>query len=124
MKFFIENILFGVDNPDSELVIPYGVTSITGKAFSGENRITSVVIPDTVTQIGAGAFSKCENLTSVSIPASVTYMGQFVFYDCIALKKINFSGTKAQWEKIENNAGWQGGLGAYTVYCTDGEINR
>jgi len=59
----------------TNVVIPEGVTSIEGCAFSGCTRLTNVVIPQSVTRIGAMAFSGCSSLTSIRIPSSVTEWG-------------------------------------------------
>ena len=48
----------------TDIVIPYGVTSIGGYAFSGCKNITNVIIPDSVTFICEFAF----NLNGQFIP--------------------------------------------------------
>lgn len=54
-------------NPVTDLVIPDGVTSIGGYAFSGYKNLAGITIPDTVTEIGQSAFYGCENLKTVRI---------------------------------------------------------
>ena len=73
---------------DTEVVIPEGVTSIGGYAFSGCSSLTSVTIPDSVTRIGIYAFKGCSSLTSVTIPESVTSIGDYVFYNCSSLTSV------------------------------------
>lgn len=95
----------------TNLVIPYGVTTIGESAFSNCKSITSVTlpnsvtsisdygfywcinlidinIPDSITNIGHSAFSGCKKLSSISIPDSVTNIGTSAFMDCISLVNV------------------------------------
>ncbi|MDR0456169.1 MAG: leucine-rich repeat domain-containing protein [Treponema sp.] len=57
-------------------VIPDGVTSIAGYAFSGCSGLTSITIPNSVTSIGSSAFSFCSGLTSITLPfVGATFFG-------------------------------------------------
>ena len=69
-------------------VIPNGVTSIGGGAFSGCTGLTSVIIPNGVTSIGFTAFSECSVLSSVVIPNSVTTIGDGAFSSCSGLTSV------------------------------------
>ena len=103
----------------TSITIPDSVTSIDWGAFSGCTGLTSITIPDSVTSIGGYAFSGCAGLTSVTIPDSVTSIDVNAFRDCTGLTSIKFQGTKAQWYAIEGI----NGIGVRcTVYCTDGNI--
>ena len=70
------------------------------------------------------AFSGCEELTIVVIPASVTEIGETAFGGCTALTDILYPGTVAQWQAITKGNDWDGNTGAYTVHCTDGDLNK
>lgn len=81
--------------------------------------ITNLVIPNGVTSIGGFAFSRCTGLTSITIPDSVTSIDWGAFSGCTGLTSIKFQGTKAQWYAIEG-INW---IDVHcTVYCTDGNI--
>jgi hypothetical protein len=42
----------------------------------------------------------------------------------MSLTEIHYAGTKEGWEKIRFMNGWDNNTGEYTIYCTDGEINK
>lgn len=77
-----------------------------------------------VTTIGYGAFCDCSGLTSITIPDGVTSIDSYAFSGCSGLKRINFNGTKAQWNAIRKGDCWSYNTGNFTVYCTDGTISK
>lgn len=110
--FVIENgRLTGYQGQGGEVVLPDTVTSISTKAFYGNDDITSVYIPDSVTdieresfrfcsqlqsvrlpeglgEIGIGTFECCPRLSSIEIPDTVTSIGGYAFDYCYELKNI------------------------------------
>ena len=77
---------------DDESSAPWNVYS---------TEIKTVMIENGVTNVGKYAFSGCESLTSVTIPKSVTKIGDDTFKNCTNLTDVHYSGTKAQWDKVE-----------------------
>ncbi|MBR6604940.1 MAG: leucine-rich repeat domain-containing protein, partial [Prevotella sp.] len=73
----------------TELIIPYGVTSIGDYAFQYLSSLTSAIIPNSVTSIGESAFYACSSLATIAIPNSVTSIGEGAFYGCSKLNSIN-----------------------------------
>ena len=65
--------------------LPYRITSIGAKAFSGSYSLKSVTIPNSVTSIGDLAFEDCRMLESIVIPYSVTSIGEYAFLRCESL---------------------------------------
>lgn len=65
-RFIIEDgVLKGFSEgheSETDIAIPYGVTSIDNCAFCGCSSLTSVKIPNSVTSIGFGAFCGCSSL--------------------------------------------------------------
>ena len=72
----------------TELVIPEGVTTISGDAFSGCSSLTSVIISNTVTRIDDYAFFECTGLTSATIPDSVRNIDEHAFAYCTGLTSV------------------------------------
>lgn len=76
-----------------------------------------MTIPRGVVTIDSNAFEDCTSLASVTIPRSVTEIGYRAFYNCSPNLKIQYDGTKAQWEAI-------GYKSKATVHCSDGVVAR
>lgn len=77
--------------------------------------VSDVVIPEGVTSIGGYAFSKCSGLTSISIPNSVTTISKDAFSSCV-LEKSNFVNNSSLDAEANNYWGaivydsYQGGV--------------
>ncbi|MGI6572947.1 MAG: leucine-rich repeat protein [Fermentimonas sp.] len=65
----------------THFVIPSGVTTLDGGAFSSCRQLQEVSLPETITRIHEGTFSRCSSLNSITIPASVTDIDNMAFYD-------------------------------------------
>lgn len=118
---YTSNLYIG-NEPVTDLVVPSTVTEIKAYAFYNYGGLTSVVISDGVTSIGEFAFA-ASGLTSVKLPNNVT-IGDDAFYYCSALTRIEYNGTKAEWQALSKGTDWNHGTGNYTVSCTDGELSK
>ena len=108
----------------TSVMLSNGVTSIGGSTFYGCSKLTSIALPDSVKSINSSAFYGCSSLTEITIPDSVTVIQYYAFRSCRSLRKIIYKGTKAQWNAISKGPDWDVITGAYTVYCSDGEIEK
>ncbi len=108
----------------TSVTIGNGVTSIGDWAFEDCDSLTSITIPDSVTSIGRYAFYNCSKLTSVTIGDSVTSIGYGAFYNCSKLTSVNYNGTISQWNNILKGYDWNYSTGKYTVYCTNGKLDK
>ncbi|MEG0306087.1 MAG: leucine-rich repeat domain-containing protein, partial [Oscillospiraceae bacterium] len=90
--------------------VPYQVETISGGAFSYNDKITKVTIEEGITSIGESAFSSCYSLTDIDIPKSVTSIENDTFSYCRKLENINIpesvtsigNGAFAYCSKLEN----------------------
>jgi hypothetical protein len=70
-------------------IIPNGVTTIQGDAFSGCTSLADLTLPDSVTNIGDwGTFLGCSRLASLVIPNGVTSIPDDAFSYCTSLATI------------------------------------
>lgn len=67
---------------------------------------------------------KLTEMTELIIHDGVTSIGQSAFEGCSGLTKINYGGTKAQWNSVSKGSYWNYNTGNYRVVCTDGEIGK
>jgi hypothetical protein len=108
----------------TQISIPSNVKTINKGVFSSCDNLKSVSLPDGITSIKLCAFADCGNLQTINIPKSVTSIEMEVFWKCSKLKQINFDGTKNDWYNIPKDIRWNYHTGNYTIYCTDGNINK
>ena len=80
-------VLFDYFGGLSEVIIPDGVTRISGFAFHGNDELLRVTLPESVKSIGSDAFIDCSNLVCVDIdlPESVTDIEDEAFCGCRGL---------------------------------------
>ncbi|MCM1313915.1 MAG: leucine-rich repeat protein [Prevotella sp.] len=84
----VNNVLIDGLSCKGDVVIPDGVTAISGSGFNSASNVTSVTIPDSVTYIGDYTFYGCTKLKSVKIPESVEAIGLNAFNECSSLQVI------------------------------------
>ena len=84
----------------------------------------SYSIPSSVENITSGSFRGCTGIVDVTIPANVTNIGNEAFYGCTGITAINYRGTIEQWNAITKGSDWNTNMGAYTIYCSDGNISK
>ena len=92
----------------TSITIPNSVTSISDRAFYYCSSLTSITIPNSVTSIGGSAFNSCSSLTNITIPNSVTSIEYGAFNECSSLTDVYYTGTKAEWEKIDIDNSYNG----------------
>lgn len=104
--------------PESDGIITMGEDAFCGR------EIMNVEIPSGTEYIETHAFRLCVYLSEISIPNTVKVIETSAFYSCIDLRSIRYEGTVSEWESIDKSEGWDMGVGEYTVYCTDGNIDK
>lgn len=107
----------------TDLIIPDGVTGISGWAFSFWSNLTSVTIPRSVTSVGENAFDGCDGLTTVSIDNSVLKIEKEAFQSCDNLKTFQITNV-ASWCESQiapyGNPLWN----THSLYVNDKEVKE
>lgn len=117
---FGEEIFAGC--PIESIVIPDGVKTLHGGMFANCRKLKSVTLPDGIETIVGFAFAYCSSLEKITLPRSVTKIQGEVFADCSNLTEFTFKGTKAEWNAIEKQDGWNDGCPFTVVHCSDGDV--
>ncbi len=121
-------VITGYTGSAGNITIPatigeYTVIGIDDRAFFWNTSLTSVIISNGIQSIGEEAFSCCSSLKSVTIPASVTVIDSEAFLSSFKLTDINYSGTCAEWNKIDSRIGGNEEYSIYLViHCSDGNV--
>lgn len=72
----------------TEYVVPDGVETICGNAFSGNRNLKSIRLPLTVNKLFFGVFSGCTNLEEVNLPENLNNIAAYMFNGCTGLKSV------------------------------------
>ena len=118
-----QTLYIGGKKVSGDLIIPDGVTKISGFAFYNCSGLKSIIIPASVTSIGNSAFKDCYGLTSITIgngvtsigdyafqnnslksltiPGSVTAIGSGAFYQCAELTRIDVSENNSVFSSVD-----------------------
>ena len=113
----------GKYNSIKDVTISNGVEIIGEGAFSSCHSLESLTIPGSVKNISCGAFSGCLELKTLEIEKGVGKIEEKAFEDCKTLSEITYTGTVAEWNKIEKGRKWNCEVPAQFVKCSDGEVS-
>ncbi len=128
------------------VLLPNSLTSVGSWAFYDDGALESIAIPKNLSSFGQEAFAycgyeslafadgatfveryvfiSCSDMTSLYIPKSMREFDYQAFREATSLTDIYFQGTKAEWEAIQKNEGWDSNSGFYTVHCIDGTFTK
>lgn len=79
---------------------PASLTKIGTSAFFGCTELTELVFNEGLKTIGQNAFYGCSNLARITLPASFEGAGSDPFFGCTALVRIDYLGTRNQWDTL------------------------
>ena len=84
----------------TSVVIQDGITGLGTQLFRNCTNLINVEISDSTTTIGNNAFIKCNKLQEVHFTSSVRMIGKYAFAGT-NIQKVDYTGTKEQWKKID-----------------------
>lgn len=115
---------------DDNLIVPSTYVDSKGNRYqvaldcnNGFNALsaTSITLPDGFKKIVEG-FNNCMYLKKIYLPSSIAKIENDVLVNCISLQKIDFKGTKAEWNGIEKGERWNYQTKSFIISCSDGTI--
>lgn len=74
-----------------------------------EKTITDVTVNEDCKMIVSFAFENCLELTTVKLPKNLYKICNSAFGGTVKLEKLDFYGTKVEWEKVFTEDGWLDG---------------
>jgi len=83
----VNGVLFDYFGEENDVLIPEGITKISGHAFA-QKKITSVVIPSGVKSIGNAAFLGCRNMKTLIFNNRPEYIPENMCYCCESLQNL------------------------------------
>lgn len=83
--------------------------------------VESITLSEGFKQLAFG-FNQDMNLKTVKIPSSLEKITCHILVGCVSFEKIEYNGTKAQWEAIQKDEYWNYLAKAFIVVCEDGNI--
>lgn len=89
----VNNILIDASTASGKVVLPGGITEISGMAFSNNRAVTAVNMDRGVKAIGESAFYNCSGLTQISLPYGLESIGSQAFGMCSGLTTIAIPDT-------------------------------
>lgn len=95
------------------VTIPGSVQTITHNAFEYCDNLETLVIEEGVQKIDYYAFIDCPSLKELTLPVSVKSIGIGAFGYCTSLSKVNYTGTKDNWNGITIESGNESLIAAY-----------
>ena len=115
---------------DENLIVPSTYIDSRGTTYqvvkdcnNGFNALpaVSITLPDGFKQICEG-FDNCMYLKKIYLPSSIEKIEEEIIVSCISLQKIDYKGTKADWNAIEKDGSWNFQAPAFVISCSDGMI--
>ena len=80
--------IFRAGDCGTEVVVPYGIDSISSGAFRDQAGLEKVNILAELQEIPADVFANCTSLREVSVPEGITSIGPNAFANCSSLEHI------------------------------------
>lgn len=110
-------------NACENYVMPANVDTTKEGFAEGNAKLKSFVYNDTITVVNNDSFEYCTTLESVTIGESVSIIYNGAFNGCTSLNSIHFNGTTDQWKAISFGTGWNAGVPATEVVCSNGSVD-
>ena len=99
VKVIYNSAFWGAQNLE-EVILPEGLESINGYAFSTTAKLKKVNLPDSLTQIGQSAFYMAP-IEEVHIGKNVSQIGSYAFYACPNVEELDVAEDNAWFTVVD-----------------------
>lgn len=117
------SLLFYAPNSGTSFTVPDDTLALNNFSFYDNTMLTSLTLNAQLTTIAPWALCYVRGLTRLSLPHALKSIGAYALGYDSALVDLHYEGTLAEWATVAKSSGWNTGLGASTILCTDGSVS-
>lgn len=92
-----------------------GVLDITSNFARDCTSLNYVSLPSNLWYLSSYCFTSCHSLTSIYLPKSIKTIYSKAFNDCTSLTKIEYEGSREEWNAITLEDGWVDDITKVTI---------
>ena len=101
-----------------------GVREYKSQVFRECYELVEADLGENVETLGESLFWRCVKLKTLRLGKNLKRVNSDAFQNCKELKDVYYPGTVEEWKALKVPGGYDSSIGAYTVHCSDGDLNK